>query len=48
MGRGVKITWNAYSAVLDWLDYPSKFKLITGRTNSSKVVAGKMLKKVDA
>ena len=47
-GRGKATTWQQRSAILEWLEVPANFKLITGGTQPGPVVAGKKLKKTDA
>ena len=46
-GRGKTMTWQLRAAVLEWLEIPANFKLITGGTKEGPVVAGKKLKKSD-
>ena len=41
------MTWQLRAAVLEWLEVPANFKLITGGTKEGSVVAGKKLKKSD-
>jgi hypothetical protein len=47
-GRGAATTWAATQAVLDWLERPNNFKLITGSAAVGQPMgAGKPLKKAD-
>ena len=41
------MTWQLRAAVLERLEVPANFKLITGGTKEGPVVAGKKLKKSD-
>ena len=47
-GRGPRTTWQQLSAVLEWLEIPKNFKLITGGASQGHVIAGLKLKKTDA
>ena len=49
-GRGEATTWAQRLCMLEWLDIPANFKLITGDASSAlkSVVAGTKLKKTDA
>lgn len=47
-GRGSQTTWSQLSAILEWLEISSNFKLITGGASQNHVVAGSKLKKTDA
>ena len=47
-GRGKATTWQQRSIILEWLEIPSNFRLITGGTQPGPVIAGKKLKKSDA
>ena len=46
-GRGSQTTWSQLSAILEWLEISSNFKLITGGASQNHVVAGSKLKKTD-
>lgn len=47
-GRGKATSYPQRSAILEWLENPVNFRLITGGTQPGPVVAGKKLKKSDA
>lgn len=47
-GRGTKTTYAQLNAVLEWLEKPQNFKLITGGASQNQVIAGLKLKKSDA
>ena len=47
-GRGTQTTWYQANAMLEWLEKPENFKLITGGASQNLVVAGSKLKKTDA
>ena len=47
-GRGKATSYPQCSAILEWLETPANFRLITGGTPAGPVVAGKNLKKIDA
>ena len=49
-GRGPKTTWAQIIAMIEWLENPVNFRLITGgaQKDVGSVVAGAKLKKVDA
>ena len=47
-GRGKATSYPQRSAILEWLETPANFRLITGGTQAGPVVAGKKLKKTDA
>ena len=48
-GRGGKTTWAQIQAMLEWLEVPNNFRLITGAAQKDvgSVTAGAKLKKVD-
>ena len=48
MPRGEATTWTATNSILEWLEQPVNFQLITGGNQQTKVVAGLKLKKIDA
>lgn len=47
-GRGKATTHSQRLAILQWLDTPANFRLVTGGTLAGPVVSGKKLKKTDA
>ena len=47
-GRGSQTTWFQANAILEWLETPANFKLITGGASQNQVIAGSKLKKTDA
>ena len=47
-GRGSQTTWGQANAILEWLEVPANFKLITGGASQNHVIAGSKLKKTDA
>ena len=48
MGRTEKTTWSQINAVLEFLEIPSNFRLITGSSSPTAVVAGSKVRKADA
>lgn len=47
-GRGTQTSWGQLNAILEWLEIPSNFRLITGGASQNQVIAGSKLKKTDA
>ena len=47
-GRGKATSYPQRSAILEWLETPANFRLITGGTQARPVIAGEKLKKTDA
>ena len=47
-GRGTQTTWSQANAILEWLEIPANFKLITGGASQNQVISGSKLKKSDA
>lgn len=47
-GRGKATTASQRSFILEWLETPANFRLITGGTQAGPVIARKKLKKTDA
>ena len=46
--NAVALVWYQANAILEWLESPANFKLITGGVSQSQVIAGFKLKKTDA
>ena len=44
-GRGSQTTWYQANAMLEWIETPADFKLITGGAATNQVVAGSKVKK---
>lgn len=48
MGRGEQTSWKQLDIVLEWLEQPANFNLITGVAPKGKPIAGQKTKKSDA
>ena len=48
MGRGEQKSWTQLQVVLEWLEQPANYNLITGVAPKGKPIAGQKTKKSDA